>query len=212
MIGVLFDLDGVLVNSEPLYTQFWAAVEKIFPTGIPNFPIIIKGNNLSKILSTYFPDKKIQAQIIGMIDDFENEMQYDIFPGVMNFIYQLEKANIPRAIVTSSDISKVNRLYVQYPHFSKHFNSVITGDMVTLSKPDPECFLLGSKELNVDIKDCYVFEDSFSGITAGKIAGAKVIALSTTFAVEDLLKYKPDEIIKDFTGFTLNDMLSINKL
>ena len=51
MKGVLFDLDGVLIDSETLYTEFWSNAEKKYPTGVEDFAYVIKGNNLAKILS-----------------------------------------------------------------------------------------------------------------------------------------------------------------
>ena len=105
MKGVLFDLDGVLIDSETLYTEFWSNAEKKYPTGVEDFAYVIKGNNLAKILSTYFPDKEVQADLLRMIDEFERNMQYPIFPGAMELVYSLIQQNIPCAIVTSSVIS-----------------------------------------------------------------------------------------------------------
>ena len=75
-------------------------------------------------------------------------------------------------------------LYEQYPEFPTLFDHIITGDMVTKAKPDPECFLTGAELLGLDIKDCIVFEDSRNGLIAGRESGAMVIGLPTTLAAD----------------------------
>lgn len=207
--GVLFDLDGVLIDSESVYTGFWNNAEKKYPTGIENFAYIIKGNNLDKILNTYFPDPQVQSDLLIMIDELESSMKYKIFDGVIEFLEDLRSDNIPCAIVTSSDKSKMEKLYRQHPGFIKYFDAVVTGDMVKKSKPDPECFLMGAALLKRNPEDCYIFEDSNAGLTAGINAGGKVIALATTLKREDI-KVKANKIINNFIGFKVKDMLMIS--
>lgn len=208
MKGVLFDLDGVLIDSETLYTEFWSNAEKKYPTGVEDFAYVIKGNNLAKILSTYFPDKEVQADLLRMIDEFERNMQYHIFPGAMELVNSLNQQNIPCAIVTSSDISKMDKLAMQHPDFLNHFNAMVTGNMVSKSKPDPECFLRGAEMICVDIKDCVVCEDSPSGILAGLNSGAKVIAIATTLRRKDINK-DAHKIVDSIADISVDDILSL---
>ena len=207
MTGVLFDLDGVLIDSESIYSEFWSNIDKLYPTGIDEFAYRIKGSNLQRILN-FFPDKEIQKDILKRIDVREKSMIYPIFPGVMDFLNELTAANIPCAIVTSSDITKMNNLFKQHPDFRSHFQGMITGDMVSKSKPDPECFHKGAQSIGVPINDCIIFEDSPSGIEAALATGTKVIALATTLKIEDINK-KVDKIINSFVDFHVNDMLSV---
>ena len=208
MKGVLCDLDVVLIDSETLYTEFWSNAEKKYPTGVEDFAYVIKGNNLAKILSTYFPDKEVQADLLRMIDEFERNMQYPIFPGAMELVNSLNQQNIPCAIVTSSDISKMDKLAMQHPDFLNHFNAMVTGNMVSKSKPDPECFLRGAEMIGVDIKDCVVCEDSPSGILAGLNSGAKVIAIATTLRRKDINK-DAHKIVDSIADISVDDILSL---
>lgn len=208
MTGVLFDLDGVIIDSEPIYTDFWNEVDRLYPTGVKDFAIIIKGSNLKQILNTYYPDKNLQKTIIKMIDDFEEKMQYPFFEGVIDFIKDLNENNIPCAVVTSSASSKVNQLFKQHPNFKGLFKGFVLGDMVSKSKPDPECYLLGAKLIGVKPEDCYVFEDSLSGIESGIKAGAKVIGLPTTMP-ESMIKNKAHKMIKSFVDFKYEDMIKL---
>jgi HAD superfamily hydrolase (TIGR01509 family) len=208
--GVLFDLDGVLIDSETLYTGFWNNIECIYPTGVPNFAAAIKGTTLPSILSHY-TDDEVRNDILKRIHSFEDEMVYPIFPGVMEFLDELRSNNIPCAIVTSSDAVKMAALRNQHPDFCDNFAAVIDSSMVTRSKPDPQGYLLGAKAIGRDPERCFVFEDSIQGLAAGRAAGATVIGLATTLPRESL-NGKARKIIDGFTGFKLCDMFAVSKL
>lgn len=208
-VGVLFDLDGVLIDSEGLYTQFWEEIERIYPTHIENFALIIKGNALFKILNTYY-DRSVHEDIINRVHDFENNIVYPIYDGVIDFLEKLKKATIPTAIVTSSDNVKMESLYKQYPFFKSYFNAIITGSDVTKSKPDPQGYLMAAERININPLDCYVFEDSIQGLEAGIASGATVIGLTTSNPSEKL-KNKAHKLIDNFVDFSIEEMLSTIK-
>ena len=208
--GVLFDLDGVVVDSESIYTQFWSDIDKLYPTGVENFAIAIKGNTLQRILADYFPDNDVKQDILERIKDFEINMRYKPFAEAIRFINELKRNQFRIAIVTSSSQKKMDNLYAQNPGFREMFDAVVTGDMVSHSKPDPEPYLLGAKAIGVAPESCYVFEDSISGIKSGIRAGATVIGLATTLPY-DKIDGKAHLTINDFTGFHVGDMLSVEK-
>ena len=210
MKGVLFDLDGVVVDSESIYTQFWSDIDKLYPTGVENFAIAIKGNTLQRILADYFPDNDVQQDILERIKDFEINMRYKPFAEAIRFIKELKRNQFRIAIVTSSSQKKMDNLYAQNPGFREMFDAVVTGDMVSHSKPDPEPYLLGAEAIGVAPESCYVFEDSISGIESGIRAGATVIGLATTLPY-DKIEGKAHLTINDFTGFHVGDMLSVEK-
>ena len=201
--GVLFDLDGVLVDTESQYSIFWGKMGIEYNTGIPDFADRIKGSNLAAILNTYFPEKSVQDEIVEKLNAFQAAMTYEICPGVKEFISQLKQHNIPTCIVTSSDDKKMEQLFAHQTYFRENFSNIITGDQVTNSKPHPECFLKGAQKIGVDIKDCLIFEDSMQGITAGLASGAKVIALSTTCSIEQISTLT-NVIIPGFKDFSLD--------
>lgn len=182
--GVLFDLDGVLIDTEGTYTQFWETVDRRFPTGVDGFAQVIKGSNLHNILHTYFPTEELRAQVNDMLNAFQRDMRYDYFPGAIELLEDLKSNGIACCIVTSSDRSKMAALYAQHPDFASHFTAIVTGEMVDAPKPSPECFLLGANKLGIDIKDCVVIEDSINGLKAGMASGARVIGLATTCSSE----------------------------
>lgn len=209
-IGALFDLDGVLIDSESTYTEFWAMTGLKYDLPSPTFAHDIKGCTLTNILNTYFPDPEVQSGLIKAIHDFENDMKYPIFPGVTDFIDELRANKVRTAIVTSSDNVKMGYLFEQHPNFRQLFDAVVTGSMVSRSKPDPEGYLTAARMIDADISNCFVFEDSFQGLDAGLNSGATVIALATTNPAA-ALQGKAHEIITGFTGFSYDKMISVAK-
>jgi HAD superfamily hydrolase (TIGR01509 family) len=204
--GVLFDLDGVLLDSEGNYTIFWAQMDKEFPTGIENFASYIKGLHLTRILG-FFDSDEVRQQVQDRLLDFERDTKYEFFPGALDFVKRLRDAGIPMAIVTSSDHKKMQALYEQYPEFPTLFDHIITGDMVTKAKPDPECFLTGAKLLGLDIKDCIVFEDSRNGLIAARKSGATVIGVTTTLPAQEVREMS-DLTVSAVSELSIEDMLS----
>lgn len=84
--GVLFDLDGVLIDSERLYSEFYDGIAELYDTGEENFSLAIKGSTIEKILAKYFPSPEASADVLERINRFEAEMQYPICEGVIEFI------------------------------------------------------------------------------------------------------------------------------
>ncbi len=197
--GVLFDLDGVLLDSEGLYTIFWDQMDKDYPTGVENFASFIKGFHLTRILG-YFDTDEVRQQVLDRLLDYERNMRYEFFPGALEFVKRLRDSGIPMAIVTSSDRKKMQSLYRQHPEFPTLFDHIITGDMVTKAKPDPDCFLMGAKLLGIDIRDCIVFEDSRNGLIAGRASGAKVIGIATTLTIDEV------SLLSDMTARSVSEL------
>lgn len=185
-IAALFDLDGVLIDSESIYTVFWNRMNELFPTGIDNFAYVIKGTTLPQILDRYFPDPEVQAELRVYLKKQEAEMVYRIFPGVKRFLRALKEKGIPTAIVTSSNDAKMKVLFDSLPGFRDYFDVVVTDTDVTRSKPDPQGYMLAAERLGVPSEHCVVFEDSRAGLEAGRRAGGKVVAVATTLTHEDI--------------------------
>ena len=172
--AVLFDLDGVLTDTEGTYTQFWSDVDRRYHTGIDNFALVIKGNTLDNILSTYFPDPDTQRLIRADLADFEAKMRYQLFDGVLPLLDVLKCNNIPAAIVTSSNSVKMDGLFAQLPGFRENFAAVITDEDISRSKPDPEGYLKAMAHFGVTPAETMIFEDSGPGLEAARASGAAV--------------------------------------
>ena len=199
-IACLFDLDGVLVDSERIYTKIWGAIECQWPTGIENFTYKIKGTTLEDILERYFPAEereKVTAELIRL----EGMMVYEPMEGAIQFLDALRAKGIPIALVTSSNGLKMEHLWIDMPYFKEKFDVIITGDEVKCSKPDPEGYLAAARALGVEPHRCAVFEDSLQGVKAGKGAGAFVIGVAGTLKASD---------IRPFSDIVVNAVAQIN--
>jgi HAD superfamily hydrolase (TIGR01509 family) len=207
-VAVLFDLDGVLIDTESLYTVFWDKVDDLYPTGVENFSKVIKGNTLDRILATYYPNKDIQKRIIDILKEYENDMKYVMFDGVIDFLTSLRDNGIPIAIVTSSNDAKMSHLFAQIPELDTYPGVIITDKSVKHGKPDPECYLLAASKLGFTPDRCVVFEDSIAGIKAGIKAGAKVVALATTLS-KDVLKTETNIVLDSIKDISVKNILDL---
>ncbi len=206
----LFDMDGVVIDTESQYDIFWKHKSDKYNTGIPNFEKVIKGTTLHNILSKYFSElgEEETRKLVDSLDEFEVNMQFDEIPGAFSFIDNLKKQDIKIGLVTSSLGKKMDAVYDRL-HFDKLFDTVVTGADVTKSKPNPEGYLLAAKRLGIKPENCVVFEDSFAGIEAGKAAGMTVIGLYTTHPKENIDERNVVSIpnFKDLTYTRLQKLL-----
>lgn len=166
----------------------------------------IKGMTLSQILGQYYPDKSVSDSVRALLSLREQEMEYRLFPGVDDFLRQLDDAGVPAVVVTSSNDDKMQRLAGQQPALMKHFKALVTDSCVTRSKPDPEPYIIGASAVNVAPSSCIVFEDSFSGMQSGRAAGAAVVGLATTNSRESI-EGRADVVLDSFEGLKLEALL-----
>ena len=198
--GMLFDLDGVLVDSEGEYSKFWGAMGDRYGL-VSTFASDIKGTTIGEILQN-FPESDRDG-ILAALHEFEANMEYPVYPGVMEFLGRLKKAGIPSAIVTSSDNVKMDLLFGRRPELREMVNVVITGSMVSRSKPDPEGYLKGAELIGAPVEECCVFEDSLQGLQVGRSSGATVVGIATTNSRE---KVAP---LADITVDRFEEILSL---
>lgn len=206
---VLFDMDGVMLDTESQYDIFWKHQGDRYNVGIADFEKKIKGTTLPAILKKYFSQntKEETDRIIEELDKFEEQMTYPEIPGSVKFVELLKKKGIKVGLVTSSSDTKLKGVY-RDKQFHKIFDTIVSASRVAHGKPDPECYLLAAKDLNVNPDECIVFEDTYAGIDAGLAAGMTVIGLSTTYPEETLIS-KGVQVIPDFSDFTYEKLLSL---
>lgn len=222
--AALFDLDGVVFDTESQYSVFWGMIGKEYHPEILNFAQIIKGQTLVQIYDKYFSDDKIfaskvdfcsvkdeQAKITARLDEFEQNMSYNYIAGFEDFVKDLRNNGIKCAVVTSSNIPKMLNVYQQRPEFKDYFDRVLTSEDFAKSKPDPDCYLKGAAYFGVKPEECVGLEDSFNGLKAVRASGAFTLGLATTNSADAIRPYS-DEVISDYIGFTFADLVKIVSL
>lgn len=198
---ILFDLDGVILDTESQYTRHWNELGEKY-LGQQNFGITIKGQTLVQILDHYVPDPELAVRLEQLVDKFEKDMDYQFIPGALEFMKSVKAAGIPSAIVTSSNNKKMKQIYDRYPDFKSLVSTILTSEHFSKSKPDPECFLKGMELLGGTPETTIVFEDSMHGLAAGRGSGAHVVGLATTNS-RKLLAPICEMVIDDFKDITL---------
>ena len=208
-IAFLFDLDGVIIDSERSYSRFWKEISEIYPTGIPDFERVIKGTTLTDILQRYFPDS-VRADVERRCWELESVIKYGYEEGARELLIELKRRGIPAVMVTSSDRVKMDHLWLQLPDLKDYFAEIIDGDMVTRSKPDPEGYLKAASLVNTDPRKCVVFEDSLTGVQAGKQSGAYVVGMTQTLGVDKISPFA-DEVLDSLTELDLERLIYLLK-
>lgn len=186
--GIIFDMDGVLVDSEPFICR--AACMMFAELGLS-----VKAEDFTPFIGTG------ENRFIGGVAEkygFPVEIEkvkkrtYDIYleiikgalkplPGVHEFIHLCRSTGKRLAVASSADLRKVKGNLAEIGLSFKTFEAVITGEDVARKKPFPDIFLLAAEKLQIKPQECLVVEDAVSGVAAAKAAGAKCLALTTSF-------------------------------
>lgn len=198
----LFDFDGVIMDTESQYTYFWNLMGEKY-SGEP-LGYAVKGQTLVHILATHF-DEPLHEKVKQELDEFEANMPYKPIPGAFEFLRMLKEKGIPTAIVTSSNIPKMNVVYKHHPDLPDIVTKVYTSESYSKSKSDPDCFLTAMKGLGGTPDDTVVFEDSANGLKAARASGGKVAGLITSNP-EEVVAPLSDITLHDFTEITLADL------
>lgn len=198
----LFDLDGVVFDTEPLYTQFWSKVFEQYHPEQPNLVTAIKGQTLIWIYDRYFANSpQLQHEITTQLTAFEQTMPFEYVFGFEEFMSQLHQLNVKTAVVTSSNKSKMQQVYNQHPDFKARFDHVFTAEDFIESKPHPYCYQLGASFFGVKPVECVAFEDSINGFKAVTAAGMPLVGLSTS---------NPIEVISEYAEVVIPNYLQVN--
>jgi HAD superfamily hydrolase (TIGR01509 family) len=210
--AILFDVDGVAVESELLHlTTFNELLE---PLGISiseaEWTTRFLGAGSAVVMQTLFEEHEISEDPAPWIDRrrelYRTHVEHgDLhpIPGFLEFYQSVQTAKLPVAFVSTGHPKSLTAALTSLGLEDKH--PVIDVTQVTRLKPDPEAYLLGAQTLKIQPEYCLVFEDSPIGVTAAKAAQMFCVGLTTTNPEEDL--DHADLIIPDFQGWTIHTIL-----
>lgn len=205
--AVIFDMDGLLVDSEHAGLDVMAACGR--KQGVE-----MALEDIKKTLgSTYAFSIDLYSRLYPQLDpvqlfaDFKNSMlelaaagKIPLKKGAKELLHALKERNIPRAVGSSSPLPVV-KLYLEKAGVLDEFQALVTGDLGLPSKPEPDMFLTAAEKLGIAPENCLVLEDSVNGVKAGRNAGMQV------GMVPDVLPYK--EELKPFCDHVLPDLSAV---
>jgi HAD superfamily hydrolase (TIGR01509 family) len=193
MKAVLFDMDGVLLDSEAYICKagvemFREKGKEVDPEDFTEFTGMGENRYLGGVAEKNgipFDLERDKARTYEIYEELVRGMLFP-FPGVPEFIRECLDRGLKIAVASSADPPKVrvNLREIDIP--AETFHSVVTGLDVEHKKPAPDIFLKAAENLGVAAENCLVIEDAISGVRAGKAAGARVLALTTSFPREEL--------------------------
>lgn len=182
--GVLFDMDGVILDTEKLYTRFWkeAAQSLGFPMthemalGMRSLSRELGERQLKEYLGEEVDYQKVRDTRIKMMTAFIQENGVELKPGIQELLDFLKEKGIKTSIATSSPLDRTKE-YLSKVGLVDAFDELVSGHMVPHGKPAPDIYLYAAAKLGLKPEECLVIEDSPTGLLAGMRAGAVPIMI-----------------------------------
>lgn len=206
--GVIFDMDGVLIDSHPIHKKVWAQFLASLNKQVTEeeLDFVLEGRKREEILRHFLGD--LSAELVteygkrkNMIYE-ETSSELKTICGVEEFLGALESAGIPMAVATSASFVRARNTLAALGILPR-FAAVVTGNDVVNGKPDPEVFVRAAERLNQVHQDLLVVEDAVSGVMAAKSAGMKCLGIAADGRSEKLRAAGADRVIPNYREFGL---------
>jgi HAD superfamily hydrolase (TIGR01509 family) len=211
--AVIFDMDGVLTDSEPLINA--AAISMFKENGLlvqpaDFLPFVGTGEDryIGGVAEKYhFPlnlplaKKRTYEIYLALVPS-----RLEAFPGAQNLVRACRQAGLRLAVASSADLVKIVANLCQIGLPPETWDTVVTAEDVELKKPAPDIFLAAARKLGLEAGACTVVEDAVNGVQAAKAAGMRCVAVAQTFPAErlqvaDLVRSTIGEVsLNDLTG------------
>jgi HAD superfamily hydrolase (TIGR01509 family) len=209
--ALIFDMDGVLVDSNPYHLQKWENLLRHHqvPFDPKLLPRQILGAHNDDAFRQFFGKDLTKDELRDLSEEIESTFR-EVFapharpvPGLTALLEETRQAGITMAVASSAILKNVE-FVVDVLGFRKYFQVMISGDEVEHPKPDPEIYEEAAGRLGIAPATCLAFEDSFVGVTAAKRAGMKCVAIGSSFPLEELrAQTQADLVVKGFEGLNL---------
>ena len=176
--GVLFDMDGIILDTEKLYTRFWceAAQTLGFPMthemalGMRSLSHEIGERQLKAYLGEEVDYQQVRSKRIELMTDFINHNGVELKPGIHELLAFLKENDIKTSVATSSPLDRTKE-YLSQVGLVNSFDELVSGHMVEHGKPAPDIYLYAASKLGFKPEECLVLEDSPTGLLAAYRAG-----------------------------------------
>ena len=213
---VIFDMDGVIINSEPLHQKAYQMMFKEFNlnvsdelyssfTGMATYPICEK---LCAVFSLNYTSKLlVESKRKHFKSLFENGHEFKLIDGVLKLIQHYKQNGITLVLASSASMANINMIFKKFS-LDQYFKAKISGADLKASKPHPEIFEKASKLSGHPKNKCLVIEDATNGIIAAKSAGIFCVAFDGGHSKNQDYS-KADIVINDFKAIYIEKLKSI---
>lgn len=199
--AVLFDMDGVVIDTRQSIIDFWQAVagEHHITLTDDDFNRRIHGIPAIQTLRSLFPrlSSEQTAAVMDRSAQYERNLQYREVAGVTRFLKQLKEAGSKSGMVTSGTRWKVDDVLRQL-QLGDRFDVIVTAGDIERGKPDPACYLAAARKLGALGTECVVFEDSIAGVRSARAAGAACVGVQTGSLAKMIKAEGVQDLIPDF--------------
>jgi beta-phosphoglucomutase len=212
--AVIFDLDGVIVDSHEAHRIAWKTLLNSVGREVDEreLDFVVEGRKRQEILRYFLGNlSEEQQQEYGEHKDRifrEHAKEIKTIPGVMGFFDQLSGAGITLAVATSAARQRAEEMLERLDLRSR-FRTVVAGDDVTNGKPDPTIFCLAAEGLGVAADSIVVCEDAVAGVQAAKRAGMRCVAVATNGRASQLRQAGADMVTEDFVEMRLEHLQAL---
>ncbi len=212
--GFIFDMDGVIINSEPIFDKHFKVFAEEHNFELPHDYIDkLRGLDDLEIWTHIKKDYNLPGEPLEYNEALLSRVNNEIItndslfpePGILELIAKLKKASITIAVASSADRNRINLILNKFK-ITNYFDAIVSADDVERAKPDPAIYLLAADKIERSPKDCWVIEDSKHGITAAKEAGMRCIAYSGAYENAGQDHDQADMKIKSINELDLNHL------
>lgn len=206
MYAVIFDMDGVIFDSEAKVQECWEEIaEKYGMKDIQKTCRMCLGSNARVVEQIFkqqygedFDYARFSKKVDTLFQERYGEGRLPKKPGILELLQYLKKHGIKTAVASSTNTRAV-RQELEEGGLLVYFDVVVGGDMVTKSKPDPQIFLEVCKKLQISPNETYIIEDSYNGIRAAHSAGSRPIMVPDLLQATEEMKEKASVVLPSLT-------------
>ena len=216
MKAVIFDWDGVVIDSSAQHEHSWEILAKEISKPLPDGHFLLGFGKKNALIITEILGWTTDTAVITALSNRKEEIYRElvqasgvhVLPGARELLTALREAGIPRSIGSSTPRSNLDAI-LPVTGLADLFDAIACGDDVTYGKPSPDIFILAAQKLHMPPADCLVIEDAHVGLEAARRAGMATLAVATTNPLADL-QYA-DAAVESLASVTLDFLLSIKK-
>lgn len=202
--GIIFDMDGVILDTERIYLEIWTKVFKNYNYNLDKYVYISVMGRGRKVVKEVFkkeygdnlPIEEMYIQKDELLKKAIENNEVPMKEGAIQVLNYLKSNNYKIALATSAMRERVN-IHLSYEKIDKYFDVIITKDDITKTKPDPEIFMLAAEKLGIDPTNCVVIEDSPAGIGAAYNAKMQVWHVEDLKAADEYIKRNSNKCFKN---------------